>query len=701
MPDPARPVDPEIRAERAHLAAAREALRRMREDVLTTRTAVGDAVVDKYTNAVLRRSRALRAEHLADLPDVPLFFGRLDFPPGTVHEDAPGTEEPGTDVAPGPRPDDAVHIGRRNVHDAAGTTMVIDWRAPIAGAFYRASPREPMGVRRRRRYGFDGARLTAYEDEPLAAAGPAADGRPISGLLAAEIERPRSGPMRDIVATIQPDQDDLVRAPLDRVVCVQGAPGTGKTAVGLHRVAYLLYMERERLGRAGAVVIGPNRAFLDYIRNVLPALGELGVAHTTIDDLLGRVEVRRAEEPDAARIKGDARMAEVIRRDLWSRLRPPAETLVVRTGARRWRLYPDELAALADEVRGRGVPYGAGRGLFAGRVARALLARMEEAGWPCDDRTLTALGRDRDVRAAVAEVWPACDPARLVLGLLTDPGRLARAADGVLDPGEQAALALPGRQRTAAAARWSDADLALIDEAAGLIERPAALGHVVVDEAQDLSPMQCRAIGRRLGPASATVLGDLAQATHPAAVPDWPALLHHLGAPDAAHTELVRGYRVPEQIIGFAARLLKEIAPTLREPEAVRSAPGSLRVTAAGDGGLRAAAVRACTEALAGEGAVGLIAADGDIADLHGAVTGAGVGASLLGADDGAMGAQRLVCVPASLAKGLEFDAVVVAEPARIAGSGPRGAHRLYIALTRAVSTLHVVHAAPLPEPLR
>ncbi|CAM3811281.1 AAA family ATPase [Nocardiopsis rhodophaea] len=694
VPEPSPAVDPEIQAEREHLAASRGALRRMRDDVLATETPT--VFGDWVSTQVLQQARALRAEALEDIPDTPLFFGRLDFEPGTVFEDGQeGVEAPASDGV------DRLHIGRRHVHDEHGRAMVLDWRAPISVAFYRATPQNPMNLRSRRRYGFDGnAQLTAFEDESLT------DGFPefsqLGGeLLTAEIERPRTGPMRDIVATIQPEQDDLVRAELDTTLCVQGAPGTGKTAVGLHRIAYLLYTERKRLSRSGVAIVGPNRSFLSYIRNVLPALGEVDVTQTTVRELLETVPVRRTDEADTARVKGDARMAEVIRRDLWSRLREPDATLVVQRGSRRWRLYPDELAALLDELRERGVSYGSGRDLLAHRIAHTILSQMEAAGEACDDRTHDQVRRTPAVKAAVTAVWPKADPVKLVLGLLTDADRLARAADGILSPEEQAAVMLPGRPRGPKSAKWSEADLALIDEAAALIERPETIGHLVVDEAQDLSPMQCRALGRRAASGSATVLGDIAQGTSPSATGDWPTLLHHLGKPDARLAVLDRGYRVPAQIIDFAARLLPAIAPGLGAPVAVRRSPGSLRVSPATAASYGATVVDACRAALKGEGSVGLIAADADITDLHRMLTAAGLDSDVLGETDDALEANRLVCVPASLAKGLEFDAVVTAEPSRIVAAEPRGLHRLYVVLTRAVSALHVVHADPLPEPLR
>ena len=242
------------------------------------------------------------------------------------------------------------HVGRRHVHDQEGHPVVVDWRAPVSRPFYRASPADPMGLELRRRFGFSGGELTAHEDEVFTGDPGAAGGAPVSRILIQEIERPRSGPMRDIVATIAPDQDDIVRAGPDHTLCVQGAPGTGKTAVGLHRIAYLLYAYPGRMTRGGVLVIGPNRAFLSYIRNVLPALGEVDVTQTTLADLLARVPVRARDSARAAQVKGDARMAEVLHRALWAGLREPAEAVVVVRGSRRWRVGPGELAGLVGRT---------------------------------------------------------------------------------------------------------------------------------------------------------------------------------------------------------------------------------------------------------------------------------------------------------------------------------------------------------------
>ncbi|QFZ19283.1 HelD family protein [Saccharothrix syringae] len=698
-------VEPEIRAERDYMDACRAQLARMRDEVRTmldTGAGEGEDVVDKYFNHVLRQFRRQVVEELVDLKGVPLFFGRLEYPAREIYDDA------GDEVRRQGRPthtptEDRVYVGRRGVRDDDGEPMVIDWRAALSRAFYEADRRNPMGVRVRRRYGFDhDGVLTAFEDEPVdrpAGTDGAVGTDGAGGLLAAEIERPRKGPMRDIVATIQPEQMSLVRAPLDRTLCVQGAPGTGKTAVGLHRLAYLLYAERDRLRKDGGVaVIGPNRSFLSYIRNVLPALGEVQVAQTTIDELIDPgVAVGRVDDPAAARVKGDVRMAEVLRRHLWARIRPLEEAVEVKHQHRTWRLFPDELADEVAAVVDRGTDYGTGREVLAARLAHLVLRQMERAG--NSSVTSAQLRRNGAINRAVGRMWPAIDAARAVFELLTDEEQLARAADGVLSPDEQRAVLVTPRPRNARAMRWTSLDLALLDEVRSLVERPARLGHVVVDEAQDLSPMQFRAIARRLA-GSGTVLGDLAQATSPSAVRDWTEVLAHLGRPDGHVEELTRGYRVPAQIIDFAARILPHIAPGLAGPASFRHTADALHVTGTTPRDRTATVVGICLTALEGEGSIGLIAADEHVPALHRALADHDVPHVVLGDDDVDMEAERLNLVPVSLGKGLEFDTVVVVEPMAIVAAEERGLQRLYVALTRAVSELHVVHSEPLPAPL-
>jgi hypothetical protein len=584
---------------------------------------------------------------------------------------------------------------------------VIDWRAPVSRPFYRASAADPMNLALRRRFGFSGGELTAYEDEVFA--GQAASGAGARGpdrsahsprtgpsqILIDEIERPRSGPMRDIVATIQPDQDDIVRAGADQTVCVQGAPGTGKTAVGLHRVAYLLYAYREQVRRRGVVMVGPNRAFLSYIRNVLPALGELDVTQTTVGELVaGSVPVRGSDEDASAIVKGDARMAQVLRRALWASVRAPAAAVMLPRGSRRWRVAAWELEELVHELRHRGVRYGAARELLEHRIAHVILTQMEAAGEACDDRTHEAVRRSRPVRAAVDAMWPKVDPVRLVFGLLSSAPALAEAAEGVLTAAEQAAIVWPAAPRGPGSARWSAADMVLIDEARDLITRTPSLAHVVVDEAQDLSPMECRALGRRCSTGAATVLGDLAQGTTPWAAPSWESLLANLGKPDTSVRELSVGYRVPRQILDYASTLLAVIAPELKPGSSLRADPGALDLTRVPAATLGQALVTACQRACSRPGSVGVIAADPQVPALGRALEAAGLQYGMPGEDAG------LTLVPVTLAKGLEYDHVVVIEPARIVGAEARGLQRLYVALTRAVSRLTVLYSEPLPDPL-
>jgi DNA helicase IV len=718
-------ADPILTTEREQLQRSREYLRLMREDVLSLKAMGGDPVSEEYLKADLYH----RAESLKDIPDAPLFFGRLDYAaPATTRPETGKSETglsgsglsgrglSGTGGSETGISDDGVaghsfHIGRRHVHAPDGTPAVIDWRAPVSRPFYRASSADPMDLELRRRFGFSGAELTAYEDELFTTDRSAkSSGRPggrppgtsrgddkPSQILIDEIERPRSGPMRDIVATIQPDQDDIVRADAAQTVCVQGAPGTGKTAVGLHRVAYLLYAYREQVRRRGVVMIGPNQAFLSYIRNVLPALGEIDVTQTTVAELVrssGSVQVRGSDTEAAGVIKGDARMAEVLRRALWSSVRRPAEALVVVRGSRRWRVAAWELEELVHELRHRGVRYGAARDLLEHRIAHVVLTQMEAAGEACDDRTHEAVRRSRPVRSAVEAIWPKTDPVRLVFGLLSSAPALAEAAEGILTPAEQAAIVWSPAPRSPGSARWSPADAVLIDEARDLITRTPSLAHVVVDEAQDLSPMEIRALGRRCSTGSATVLGDLAQGTTPWAASSWASLLSHLGKPETGVRELSVGYRVPRQILDYASSLLGAIAPELRPASSLRADPGALDIVRVPSAALAREVTAACQRAAARPGSVAVIAADPQIRSLAGALDAAGLEHGAPGSD------ARLTLVPVTLAKGLEFDHVIVVEPARIAAAEARGLHRLYVALTRAVSRLTIVHAEPLPSPL-
>ncbi|WP_234358689.1 UvrD-helicase domain-containing protein [Streptomyces sp. NRRL B-24085] len=653
----------------------------MREDVESLD--IKDVTANWVNAEVLARQIDDRIKALADLSDTPLFFGRLDY----LHS-------PGADRAEGAE-GERFYIGRRHVHDHDGDPMVIDWRAPVSQPFYRASKKDPMDVGLRRRFGYTRGEITAYEDEHLS---DPAEAAATSKLLQQEIERPRVGPMRDIVATIQPEQDEIVRSGLGGTVCVQGGPGTGKTAVGLHRVAYLLYAHRERLARTGTLVIGPNRSFLHYIEQVLPALGELTVRQATVDDLVAHVEVRGTDEAPAAVLKGDARMAEVLRRAVYSHVTMPTEPVMVVRGSRRWRVPAYEIEEIVRELLDRGIRYGAAREALPQRIAHAVLVQMERSGEAPDDRVQDAVARNPAVKAAVKAIWPPVDPAKLVLRLLTDADFLAEHAEGILDEDEQKTILWAKPVRSVKSAKWSAADAVLIDEATDLVQRTHSLGHVVLDEAQDLSPMQYRAVGRRCSTGSATVLGDLAQGTTPWATRSWDEALAHLGKSDGVIEELTAGFRVPTDVITYASRLLPHIAPGLTPVASVRENPGffDLREISA-----TAEVVAACEELLRHEGSTGLIAADARVPVLAEALTEAGI--PYLAPGEETTAETRLTLVPASLAKGLEYDYVVLDEPQAVVDGEPderTGLRRLYVALTRAVSGLIVTHTAPLPPAL-
>ncbi|MFJ4523224.1 HelD family protein [Streptomyces sp. NPDC088810] len=664
-----------LQTERAYHDTCRTALAAMVEGA-AEQVVIGEDVSASGADAeVLGHRLRSQAKALRELPPGPLFFGRLDF---ADDDPAHGGQ--------------SYHVGRvRITEDPAAPPLVVDWRAPVSRAFYQAGARDPQGVAVRRRFGWapgaggDSAGLTGLEDEHLARG----ESR-TSDIVAREIERPRVGPMRDIAATIQPEQDDLVRAALADSVCVQGAPGTGKTAVGLHRAAYLLYTHPKRLQRSGLLILGPNRTFLSYIAEVLPSLGETGVRQSTLLDEIARHPATGTDPVRTAVVKHDPRMAEVLRRALYARVTADGVTdLAVPDGSYRWRVPAGELAEIVAEVRAEEPPYAVGRERVRTRVVRRLRDRAERRSGVLPASWVRRVERCRPLTEQLDAVWPKVRPEEILAELLTDADALARSADGLLDPDEQAALLWPRPPRSYKSARWSPADLVLLDELAGLVEHPEGYGHLVVDEAQDLSPMECRAIARRAVFGSLTVLGDLAQGTTPWAARDWSVQLRHLGRPEAAVVPLTTGFRVPAAVLELANRLLARLDVAVPAATSLRSdGESTLRPT----DDLLGTTVTAAREALAREGSVGVVTADADTDRVRAALTDAGLDPA--GPD--ALGA-RLTLVPASAVKGLEYDHVIAVEPAAVAEAEPRGAHRLYVVLTRAVSRLDVVHTRPLP----
>jgi DNA helicase IV len=650
-------ADPILAAERAQLEYAHRCLDVMRADVAGITDVAGDA----FTSESLGRMRADRLKALSADPDAPPFFGRTDRDNG-----------------------ETFHVGRRHVRDEVGDPVVVDWRAPISRAFYRATAADPMGVTLRRRFGFRDGGISSYEDEHLdhgEALGLASE------LLRAEIERPRVGPMRDIVATIQPDQDELVRADLDTSLCIQGAPGTGKTAVGLHRAAYLLYTYPARLRRSGVLVVGPNRAFLHYIEQVLPALGEGGIEQSTVDDLVaaGRnAPVRATESAELAVLKGDARLADVLRRAVYAHVARPAEDVVALVGTKRYRIPEHRLRRYVDDARRSEVRWSVVRERLRTQLAEDVRRQREDAGGAPSDAETARVARSAGIREFVDAVWPALSSTALLTKLYSDAAFLERSAGRVLTADERAALARPGRQA------WTAADTVLLDELTSLIDGTDSYVHVVVDEAQDLSPMQCRAIARRCPLGSVTVLGDLAQATTPWAPGSWPITLRHLGHDGAAIRPLTAGYRVPGEVLDVANRLLPHIAD-VPPATSIRQGTDALTYTADLIGAVRTAE--------AAEGSIGVIVPDARVAPVLDELAAAGIAAENLDEEDDV----RVSVVPATSAKGLEFDSVVLLEPAEIvAAESDRtaGLRRLYVTLTRAVSRLIIVHEQPLPDEL-
>ena len=551
-------------------------------------------------------------------------------------------------------------------------------------------------------------------------------------VLVAEIERPRIGPMRDIVATIQPEQDNLIRAPLAETICIQGGPGTGKTAVGLHRAAFLLYEHRDRLARDRVLVVGPGPAYLAFIRDVLPGLGEADVAQRSVEDLVAEVAVTGTDSPEAAAVKADARMAAVVRRGAFLHVRPPTSPLEVRWGHRVVRLSVGTLRRRVAELTAAAAPQPASAGGVGAGELRYRVGRDHLRDWLVErclrhlERTegLSALDRPAEVqrglgarpelRAFLNRTWPALDPVRLVFRLLTERPFLAEAAGGLLSGQEQERLVWPRRPRSRKAAAWSVTDAFLVDEAVDVVGGTPTFGHVVADEAQDLSPMQLRALGRRCRFGSATLLGDLAQRTTPWSAGRWEDALGHLGRSPVRVEQLPRAFRAPKEVLDFANRLLPEIAPGVQPASSVRAVPGSLRVRAVPPAAVTAAWLAAVEEALGEDGSVGLVAADSSVGAIGAELAGRGVELREVDRFDTD---TRLALVPASAVKGLEFDQVVLVEPADIAepalgpeavedrpqdrhAEGQAGLRRLYTALTRAVLGLTVVHAKPLPAAL-
>jgi DNA helicase IV len=730
-------VHPDLAAEQAYLDHAYECLEATRQAAtkMTSLVEVGRGGTNqaRFERDVIWETMASRLAQL-ELGQAALCFGRID----TDGRDLDGTDGTGATGTDG----ESFYIGRIAVADEVQEPVIVDWRAPIAEPFYRATGRQPMGLVRRRHFATRGRTLLGIEDELFGDAvaslglvtgtapargarangGHSGDGRTITGhgALIAALEEARTGKLTDIVATIQGEQDEIIRADLSGVVVVQGGPGTGKTVVALHRAAYLLYTFRFPLEGQGVLVVGPNRLFLSYIEQVLPSLGEAGVELCVLADLVPDVDVAGYDHGLASRVKGDLRMTTLLRRAVRQRERPLRHDLVVGFGLQHLRLSTAQSERIVREARRRYRTHNAGRRYVEGEVFAALAAsgRGEVPARDVRDR----LRPTPELREALEWMWPALTPAELLHDLFGGKALLRGAARELFDDHEWQSLYRPRADHVAEVV-WTNDDAPLLDEARGLLgptprskrrrqrqqaeglpadDEVRTYGHIVVDEAQDLSPMQLRVLGRRSLNGSMTIVGDIAQATGQWAHASWDEILEHL--PDkrpARRTELSIGYRLPAPIMALAAKVLHEAAPGLDPPRSVREDGDPPRVLAvAPDGDLPAevVAVAVSEREAVGLGNVAVICAQSHVEVLAAAFDAASVTygrATRHGLD------ARITIVPVGLVKGLELDAALVVEPAAVVDEEAQGMRALYVALTRATKRLAVVHQRPLPGALR
>lgn len=662
----------ETQLEQAHLDLAHLSLAAMRERAQgALEQARRDAKLtsDRDDAAAIEAALIGRLANLAD-SRAALCFGRID------------------ELAPQGRKGDRWHIGRRHVEGPDGEPVVLDWRVPVAVPFYRATWADSQGLAMRRRLAVDQRVVAGLFDEDFTNPDGASEGGGGGGVpdpLLAELERSRSGEMRDIVATIQAEQDVIIRAGLDELVVVQGGPGTGKTAVGLHRAAFLLFEHRKDLERQGLLVVGPNELFLRYIAQVLPSLGERSVMQISAERLYGLAIVKNTESAEVAKLKGDARMATVIRNAVHGSITPVTEPPVIPTNFATLTLAVETVNQVLAEVRQRDLPTNDAREVLRAQMIavcwRDYLARPTSS-----EAHNESFHRDLKLRPEfkklIDRMWPAYTAVALVRSLLSSPALLA--ADGVLDRDEQKLLKR-SKAATPKDEKWTRAELALLDEAQALVAGVVrTYGHVVVDEAQDLSAMELRMAGRRSPRRSLTVLGDLAQATSSGAQTNWDDALIHLAAGAGAKgtvAELTLGYRVPASILQVANELLPVAAPHVTPSRSVR--PGGREPMTLTRSGLVAE-----VERLRGVWAtVAVIGPDAELDVLMDEL------APFQPADarQGEAVEEGVTVLGAVASKGLEFDAVVVVNGRQIIESfdnEPRGSRALYVALTRAVQEL-------------
>jgi DNA helicase IV len=773
---------PDVPAEQAHVDHAYKRLEAMRASatsMLQEAFSEKGSTFQSFTERDIRVRTGLSRLEQLQIGRESLVFGRIDRRRERLHIN--GGSAFVRDAAT-----EAFHIGRLAISDEHQEPLVVDWRAPVAEPFYRATGAHPMGLARRRHFLTDGPHVIDLEDELFDEEGSdEGAGLGLSGpqVLLSTLERARTGRMHDIVATVQREQDEIIRGGLAGILVVQGGPGTGKTAVALHRAAYLLYTHRFPLEGQGVLVVGPNPTFLRYIGHVLPSLGESGVELSTISGLLPDVEPSGVEERLVSRLKGERRMARFVMQAVTDRQRPLRRPVEIPYGSRVLRLSTAASEQIVAAAKRRPGTHNARRRAVETLLWRHLLAQFERRaalrpGRPSDPSpptpesngrlilgrfdggspnrgnganggdgaarangaepggdpelpTAAELGRELrrlpEVAEALDRMWPLLTPQQLLHDLFGAPPLLQLAARGVLDTDEAALLARP-RSVELEAVDWTEADVPLLDEAKALLgplrrrgtnggnpngadesDGARTYGHIVVDEAQDLSPMQLRMLGRRSLGGSMTVVGDMAQATGSWAPSSWADIVAHLPAERGwRQVELTVNYRTPEEIMDLAGRVLAIAAPGMVPPAAVRSSGHPPLVVDVSDpfgspaavetrSRLVDAMVRVAGEELSGRtggGTIGAIVPPSLVEPVAAALEREGLPFGRVG--DGALDSD-LTLLSVEDAKGLEFDSVIVAEPTRMAAESARGYNSVYVALTRATQRLTIVHAEGLP----
>ncbi|MXZ15950.1 MAG: AAA family ATPase [Acidimicrobiales bacterium] len=715
---------PEIQAEQAHIDRAYALLETSRQRVTRLRDMVevgrGGTRQARFERDVIEDAVAGRLSQL-ELGSSSLVFGRID------RSERPSGDDDKSDGSPdGNGASETFYIGRLAVADERQEPVVVDWRAPIAEPFFRATGGDPLGLLRRRHFVCRGRVLADLEDEFFdldALDGESGDGHRsrlnAHGALYAALEQRRDGQLRQVVATIQAEQDEIIRSPRKGILVTQGGPGTGKTIVALHRAAYLLYTYRFPLAGQGVLVVGPNRLFLRYVERVLPSLGEAGVHLFVLADLFNEifpdVRVRLADTADVARVKGDVRMSQVVKNAVRDRQRPLRGDLRLDFGLGYVTLAASTSRAIVAEARRRFRHHNAGRAYVEQAVYAAMSASHRRRPEPSKLRE--RFSRHPDVMEAFERMWPLLTPAQLLRDLYGSRALLRSAADGALADAETEQLYRP-RGDSEADYEWSDADVPVLDEAYSVLgprsrsrrrrsdTEMRTYGHIVVDECQDQPPMALRMIARRSLNGSMTLVGDIAQATSAHAPSSWHEILAHLPSGPVAPrlSELTLSYRIPQPSLELANQVLAAAAPGLAPPAAVRIDGSPPRFVTAPEDVAQAVLDTVVFEAAELDGGSMLVVSPAecmdDIAEL---LASAGVDfGRATAASRNATGAlhPHVTLAPVRLCKGLETDGVVVVEPAAMVDEEPQGLRALYVALTRATKRVAVVSSRPLPEPL-